>query len=113
MWSRPPVRSLEVLALKARDVTVFWWLDMARRHRPPATRSHTRRIEPAADKATVPDGYMSTCSTGTVPALDLPGVDPMTSSHSPVRESKMRTVPSYEPVRMRRGSVVETCPERT
>jgi hypothetical protein len=113
MWSSPPVNNLEELALKARDVTVFWWFDMARRHRPPATMSHTRRIDPAADKATVPDGYMSTCSTGTEPVVDLPDVVPISSSHSPVRVSKMRTVPSYEPVRIRWGSVVETWPERT
>lgn len=113
MWSSPPVNSRDELALKASDVTVFWWFDMARRHRPPATISHTRRMDPAADKATVPDGYMSTCSTGTEPTPDPGEVEPMRSSHSPVRVSKMRTVPSYEPVRMRCGSVEETWPERT
>lgn len=113
MWSSPPVNNLDELALNARDVTVFWWFDMARRHRPPATMSHTRRMDPAVDNATVPDGYMITCSTGTVPAVEFPDVEPMRSSQSPVRVSKMRTVPSYEPVRIRCGSVEETWPERT
>src|SRR5258707_11765759 len=99
MWSSPPVNNLDELALKASDVTVFWWFDIARRHRPPATMSHTRRIGPAADKTIVPGGYMSTCSTGTEPVVD-PLVVPMRSSHSPVGVSERRTVPSYEPVRM-------------
>jgi len=66
MWSRDPVSRRLALPLKAREVTVFWWFDIARMHFPPATKSHTRRIGPAEDRTTVPEGNMSTCSTGVV-----------------------------------------------
>ena len=87
---------------------------MALVQRPPATRSQTRRMGPAADRATVPEGNMRTCSTGTVfRVLAELEESPMVISQAPVLESKRRTVASYEPVRMRWGLEVETCPERT
>lgn len=77
--------------------------------RPPAFRSQMRRIGPAADNATVPDGRMRTCSTGEAPGE----LAPMRSSHWPVRESKSLMVVSYEPVRTRWGFDGDTWPERT
>jgi len=112
MWSRDPVNRRLALALKAMEVTVFWWFDMARMHFPPATKSHTRRIGPAEDRITVPEGNMSTCSTGAV-LEEAPFWRPKTISASPLRLSNNRTVPSYEPVSSRWGEDVENWPDRT
>jgi hypothetical protein len=112
IWSRDPVSRRLAFPLNARDVTVFWWFDMAWIHFPPATISHTRRIGPAEDSTTVPEGNMSTCSTGVV-AKEAVFRRPKTNSASPLRLSNNRTVPSYEPVSTRCGEDVENWPDRT
>lgn len=112
MWSRDPVNRRLALPLKASEVTVFWWFDIARIHFPPATRSHTRRIGPAEDRTTVPEGNMRTCSTGAV-LKEAVFWRPNTISASPLRLSNNRTVPSYEPVSSRCGEDDENWPDRT
>jgi hypothetical protein len=72
-------------------------------------RSHARKMGPAADNATVPDGNINTCSIGlelVAPSLAL--LPPMTISHWPLRESNSLIVASYDPVKTMWGLDVDT-----